>query len=166
MYGTDEEQHGDQIAEAEARGDKAMTGIAQYQLTAQDEVRLKQAATRFDTAIGANPPVPLASCTGKRSRRARNLISSSRSRSTRLTKERSLLAGPVTIVGKVVRQVRRPGDVYVDRKAVAAYTNAVFAMDERARRLPGRGSSLGGELTDDVTVSPPGAVILPIAIYK
>jgi hypothetical protein len=165
VSGTDEEQMATKIAEAEASGAKAMTGIAQYQLTVQDERRLKRAATRFDAAIGANPPVPLASCTGKQleTRQKPDLLFPVGLDA--LTKERSLLAGPVTIVGKVVRQVRLPSDVYVDRKAVAAYSNAVFAMDDALGDFQGE-ASLGSELSEDVTVSPPGAVILPIAIYK
>ena len=55
--------------------------------------------------------------------------------------------------------------MYVDRKAVAAYTNAVFAMDDALGDFQGE-ASLSSELTEDVTVSPPGAIILPIAIYK
>ena len=73
----------------------------------------------------------------------------------------------MTIVGKVVRQVRRPGDVYVDRKAVAAYSDAAFAMDEAISSFQGEGTpTLGDELSADATVSPPGAVILLVAIYK
>jgi hypothetical protein len=167
VSGTDEEQMATKIAEAEARGDKSMTGIPQYQLAAADERRLKRAATRFDAAIGANPPVPLASCTGKplETRQKPDLLFPVGLDA--LTKERSLLAGPVTIVGKVVRQVRLPGDVYVDRKAVAAYTDAVFAMDDALGDFQGEDTpTLGDELSSDVTVSPPGAIILPIAIYK
>jgi hypothetical protein len=73
----------------------------------------------------------------------------------------------VTIVGKVVRQVRLPGDVYVDRKALAAYSDAVFAMDEALGGFQDEDTAtLADELSADVTVSPPGTIILPIAIYK
>ena len=167
VYGTDEERMATKIAEAEARGDKAMTGLGTYALAPADARRLKEASERFDAAIGANPPVPLASCTGKplETRRKPDLLIPVALDA--LTKERSLLAGPVTIVGKVVRQVRLPGDVYVDRKAVAAYTEAVIAMDEALGGFQGEETpTLGDELSGDVTVSPPGAVILPVAIYK
>jgi len=53
--------------------------------------------------------------------------------------------------------------VYVDRKAVAAYNDAVLELDNA---LGSEGATLWDELSQDVTVSPPGAVILPIAIYK
>ena len=167
VYGTDEERMATKIAEAEASGAKAMTGLGTYALSPADARRLKRAATRFDAAIGANPPVPLASCTGKplETRQKPDLLFPVALDA--LTKERSLLAGPVTIVGKVVRQVRLPSDVYVDRKAVAAYADAAFAMDEALGSFQGEDTpTLGDELSADVTVSPPGAVILPIAIYK
>lgn len=164
-YGTDEERMATKMAEAEASGANAMTGLGVYALTPADERRLTRAAKRFDAAIGANPPVPLASCAGKQldGRRKPDLLFPVQLDA--LTKERSLLAGPVTIVGKVVRQVRHPGDVYVDRKAVAAHSDAVFELDEALGDFQGD-ASLSGELTADATVSPPGAVILPIAIYK
>jgi hypothetical protein len=167
VYGTDEERMATKIAEAEASGAKGMTGLGAYALAPADERRLKQAAKRFDGAIGANPPVPLASCTGKplETRQKPDLLFPVALDA--LTKERSLLAGPVTIVGKVVRQVRLPGDVYVDRKAVAAYTDAASAMDEALGGFQGEDTpTLGDELSADVTVSPPGAVIIPVAIYK
>jgi hypothetical protein len=58
--------------------------------------------------------------------------------------------------------------VYVDRNAIAAYTDAVDAMDNAlfAGFYGDDTTSLAVELFDDATVSPPGAVILPIAIYK
>jgi hypothetical protein len=167
VYGTEEERIATKIAEAKARGDKAMTGIPQYHLAAADERRLKLVAKRFDAAIGANPPVPLASCAGKPLDTPRKPDLLFPVALDALTKERSLLAGPVTIVGKVVRQVRGPGDVYVDRKAFAAYNDAVLELDEALGNFYGDDTpTLGTELSEDVTVSPPGAVILPIAIYK
>jgi hypothetical protein len=166
VYGTDEERMATKAAEAEASGAHAMTGLGVVAFTEADDRRLKRAATKFDAAIGANPPVPLASCAGKalETRQKPDLLFPVGLDA--LTKERSLLAGPVTIVGKVVRQVRLPGDVYVDRKAVAAYSDAVFAMDEALGDSGDDTATLGDELSSDVTVSPPGAIILPIAIYK
>ena len=167
VYGTDEERMATKIAEAEASGAQATTGLGAYALAPADERRLKKAAKTFDDAIGANPPVPLASCTGKALETSQKPDLLFPVALDALTKERSLLAGPVTIVGKVVRQVRLPGDVYVDRKAVAAYTDPVFAMDEAIGSFQGEDTpTLGDELSADVTVSPPGAVILPVAIYK
>jgi hypothetical protein len=125
-------------------------------------------AKRFAAAIGPNPPVPLASCAGKPLNGPRRPDLLFPILLDGLTRERSLLAGPVTIVGKVVRQVRRPDDVYIDRTASAAYTEAVSTM---GTALDGVGfyddtTALSDELSADVTVYPPGAVILPIAIYK
>jgi hypothetical protein len=166
VYGTDEERMATKAAEAEASGEHAMTGLGVVAFTEADDRRLKRAATKFDAAIGANPPVPLASCAGKPRESPRKPDLLFPVGLDALTKERSLLAGPVTIVGKVVRQVRLPGDVYVDRNAVAAYSDAVFAMDEALGDSGDDTASLGDELSSDVTVSPPGAIILPIAIYK
>jgi hypothetical protein len=78
-----------------------------------------------------------------------------------LSPEQSLLAGPVTVVGKVVRAVRH-GDNYVDEASLALFSDAVAGMDAAA----GPDSTLTSELATDVTVLAPGAVILPIAIYK
>jgi hypothetical protein len=162
MHGTEEEVNAVQAAKAAASGAKSTVGTPTYALTVVDRRRLTAAAKSFAAAIGRNPPVPLSSCAGAplETRRKPDLLFPVALDA--LTKERSLLAGPVTIVGKVVAQVRRPVDVYVDRNASAAYTDVVYAMDAAL----GEEASLSSELSDDVTVYPPGAVILPIAIYK
>ena len=73
----------------------------------------------------------------------------------------------MTVVGKLVRQVRRPDDVYVDRKAVAAFSRSVAALDEALTTdFDTEAASLGGEFFADVSVLPQGAVVLPVAIYK
>jgi hypothetical protein len=79
-----------------------------------------------------------------------------------LSSEQSLLAGPVTVVGKLVRAVRKPGQEYVDDASVAAFTGPLEKVDESQND----GNQLGGELTSDAVVLAPGAVILPVAIYK
>jgi hypothetical protein len=81
-----------------------------------------------------------------------------------LTGADELLAGPVTVVGKVVRRVRTADDVYVDAPALTAYARGVDDLDAVVGDVVE--TSLGQELATDVTVLPPGAVILPIAIYK
>ena len=168
VYGTDEEIAASDIARLRASGaTSAVPSTAPYQLTPADQRRLTLAAKRFAAAIDRNPPVPLSSCAGTREAPGKPDLLFPVGRDA-LSTERSLLAGPVTVVGKVVRQVRRPGDVYVDRNAVAAYTDAVNAMDDAL--IDGfygeDTTSLSVELSDDATVSSPGAVILPIAIYK
>ena len=169
LDGTEEERIAAQVAEQSGKsGPQIMVGEGTYRLTDKQESQLKLASKRYVRAIAANPPVPLASCAGK-------LLATPRKPDLLfpvlldgLTKERSLLAGPVTIVGKVVRQVRRPADVYVDRGASAAYANAVADMDGQLADVgfDVQGGVLSDELSADVTVFPPGAIILPIAIYK
>ncbi len=169
VYGTDEEIAAADAARAAASGARAgVPSTAPYQLTPADRRRLTLAAKRFAAAIGRNPPVPLSSCAGSFATEPSKPDLLFPVGLDALTTERSLLAGPVTVVGKVVRQVRRAADVYVDRNAVAAYTDAVDAMDEALVEgfYGDDATSLAVELSADATVSPPGAVILPIAIYK
>lgn len=177
IYGTDEEIGAAEAAKLEARvaasGGKPVGAVpsnAPYALLPAAERRLTAAAKRFAAAIDRNPRVPLASCAGSPLETPRKPDLLFPVELDALTRERSLLAGPVTIVGKVVRQVLRPGDVYVDRKAVAAYSVAVGALDDALFEDFNSGDSdvpsLSSELFDDVSVKPPGAVILPIAIYK
>jgi hypothetical protein len=167
VWGTQEEIYAAEDAEAAAHGLPAAPHGTDVDPPPAEERRLKQVAKRFDAAIRPNPPVPLASCAGRLLAKPRKPDLLFPVQLDALTKERSLLAGPVTIVGKVVRQVRRPGDVYVDRKAVAAYSDAVGAMDKELDLDVSQGFvELGSELSADATVSPPGAVILPVAIYK
>jgi hypothetical protein len=77
-----------------------------------------------------------------------------------LSTEQSLLAGPVTLVGKIVRVVRRPDDD-IDTASLALFDDPVASVNA---------SFTGGEvftgLNADVTVLSPGAVIVPIGIYK
>jgi len=77
-----------------------------------------------------------------------------------LSSEPTLLSGPVTIVGKLVRSVR-PHDEYVDQPSLAEFEVATRAVDDAYGD-----EALSGELASDATVLAPGAVILPIAIYK
>ena len=81
-----------------------------------------------------------------------------------LSSEPTLLSGPVTIVGKLVRSVR-PDDEYVDQASLAEFHGATRAVDTAAESED-ESDKLSGELASDATVLAPGAVILPIAIYK
>jgi len=137
------------------------TGTGTYAFTAADERRLTLAAKRFAAAIPPTARVPLSTCAGRVLQRPRPDLLFPVTLDG-LTDERSLLAGPVTVVGKVVRQVRKPEDSYVDRKALAAYSQPVGAIDDALESE----EPMSDELSDDVAVLPPGAVILPLAIYK
>jgi hypothetical protein len=138
-----------------------MVGMGTYGLTAADERRLTLAAKRFAAAIPPTARVPLSTCAGRVLQRRRPDLLFPVTLDG-LTDERSLLAGPVTLVGKVVRQVRKPEDAYVDRKALAAYSQPVGAIDDALAD----DEPMGDELSGDVAVLPPGGVILPVAIYK
>ena len=169
LYGTEEERIAAAVAKQSGKkGPQTLVGGDTYRITDAQERRLKQASKRYANAIAANPPVPLASCAGKLLAKPGKPDLLFPVLLDALTKERSLLAGPVTIVGKVVRQVRRPSDVYVDRQASAAYANAVANLDGELSDVGFNDEAgvLSDELSRDVTVYPPGAIILPIAIYK
>jgi hypothetical protein len=169
LYGTTEELIAAQIARAAAQGARSLVSPdPPYVLPPGAERRLTVAAKRFAAAIGSNPRVPLASCSGRLPGTPRQPDLLFPVELAALSKERSLLAGPVTIVGKLVRQVRRADDVYVDRKAVAAFGRAVEALDGALGSdfATGDGPTLSDELFDDVSVLPRGAVVLPVAIYK
>lgn len=58
--------------------------------------------------------------------------------------------------------VRKPGQEYVDDASVATFTGPLEKVDESQQD----GNQLGDELTADAVVLAPGAVILPVAIYK
>lgn len=169
LYGTEEERLAATVAkQAGKKGPHVLVGDGTYRLTSAQERRLTLAAKKYAAAITRNPPVPLASCAGRALGKPRKPDLLFPVLLDGLSKERSLLAGPVTIVGKVVRQVRRPDDVYVDRQASAAYSSA---LDNVAGELFDVGFEddagvLSDELSSDVVVYPPGAVVLPIAIYK
>lgn len=164
--GTDEEYAAQQQARVQAEVDAGkksvgMVGTGTYALTPGDERRLTRAAKHFAAAIPPTARVPLSTCAGRVLRRPRPDLLFPVTLDG-LTDERSLLAGPVTLVGKVVRQVRKPEDSYVDRKAMAAYSQPVTAIDDALESE----EPMSSELSADAAVLPPGAVILPLAIYK
>jgi hypothetical protein len=124
-------------------------------------------AKRFVAAVGNNPRVPLASCTGQVVSRPRTLDLLFPIRLGLLNDDPSVLAGPVTIVGKLLRAVRRPSEDYLDDAAFTTWWEPVAAMDELFRRDGGsEESDMTAELTTDATALAPGVVIQPIAIYK
>ena len=149
-----------EVAKAEDRRIKSLVGTAVAALAPGVERRLDAAAHQLVRAAGPDPRVPLSTCTGAASVRPRGVDLLVPIQLRQLSSEQSLLAGPVTVVGKVVRAVRV--GVYVDEAPLARFSSPVAAVDQV---LEGS-SELQGELAADVTVLSPGAVILPIAIYK
>jgi len=115
---------------------------------------------RLMRRVGANPRVPLTTCAAHGfdgyDPYAPDLLMPIRL--GRLSSDQSALSGRVTLVGKVVLAVRRPGADYVDEATLQQWSGAGFWTGE-----------LGGanNLRDTATVlAPAGYVIQPIAIYK
>ena len=146
-----------QAAEFEAGRITGATGTGTIQADESTKKGLAVAAPELARVVRRNPRVPT-SCgeTANPPRGAFDMLVPIRL--GELSPERSLLAGPVTVVGKVVRAVRRD-DVYVDQASLGLFAEPVAAAGVWG------GDGEGG-LAADVTVLPPGAVILPIAIYK
>lgn len=145
-------------ARLEAGRVRAGTDVPQVRITARDRRRLAAAAPRLVQAVGPTARVPM-SCAGTVNPRPRGLDLLLPVRLGELSPEQSLLAGPVTVVGKLVRAVRRRDDAYVDSASLAHFNGAVDAVNAA---LPDTFVGLDA----DVTVLSPGAVVQPIAIYK
>ena len=129
-------------------------GSSEASGTVQGDRALKRGIKNLDRIAGTNPRVPLSTCDGTLRPKPRGVDVLIPIRLATLSSEQSLLAGPVTVVGKLVRAVRKPGQEYVDDASVATFTGPVDQV------------GLGDELTADAVVLAPGAVILPVAIYK
>jgi hypothetical protein len=125
--------------------------------------RLGPAIRSLDKTVGPNPRVPLSTCDGRTDYKPRGIDLLVPIRLANLSSEQSLLAGPVTVVGKLVRAVRKDGQEYADEPSFATFAGPARKIDA----IPlGTDKGLGEELTADAVVLAPGAVILPVAIYK
>jgi hypothetical protein len=156
---------GDEVTAAlmQAGRVKSAVGSDMVQTSAQSLRRLDRAIRTLHKSLGSNPRVPLSTCNGKTDYQPRGVDVLIPIRLGSVSSEQSLLAGPVTVVGKLVRAVRKPGQEYVDEPSIATFSGPTAKVD--ASQVGGdRG--LGDELTADAVVLAPGAVILPIAIYK
>lgn len=156
----------DAEAAAEAAGSNARSAVGggTYLLPPALVRQWPAAARRYAKAVAADPRTAFASCRGRPSPRPHGIDLLVPMPLGSLAGADELLAGPVTIVGKVVRRVRTKDDVYVDAPALAGYGRGVDDLDAVVGEAVE--TSLGTELATDVTVLPPGAVVLPIAIYK
>ena len=124
---------------------------------------LGPAIRSLDKTVGSNPRVPLSTCDGQTDYRPRGIDLLVPIRLANLSSEQSLLAGPVTVVGKLVRAVRKPAQAYADEPSFATFSGPTRKIDEVPLDV---GKGLDEELTADAVVLAPGAVILPVAIYK
>ena len=146
--------------------------IKQYQDNADATVRgmkqhLTKAVNALAKAAGRNPRVPLSSCDGQIDFRPRGVDLLFPIHLENLSTEQSLLAGPVTLVGKLVRAVKNPDETYVDEASLGTFDGPVSAVDAAYPNQSQPGAhTLEQELQADTVVLSPGAVILPVAIYK
>jgi hypothetical protein len=115
--------------------------------------------------VGSNPRVPIASCNGyPGERKPRGLDLLLPIQLANFAPEPGLLDRPVTVVGKVVLPVRNKDDFYFDNASLTTFSQVLNRLDPAAN---GRGSHMfENELVADAVVLPPGAVIIPIAIYR
>src|SRR5262249_61499830 len=104
--------------------------------TPAKEKVLERAIGRLGGVVARNPRVPLSTCDGKVDFRPHGVDLLFPIRLANLSGEQSLLAGPVTVVGKLVRAVRRRGDEYLDNAAYAALLGPVTSVDESAVTAP------------------------------
>jgi hypothetical protein len=141
---------------------KQAVGSAEVAIRTGAERRLGHAIDGLERAVGSNPRVPLSTCDGKTDYRPRGVDLLFPIRLGGLSGEASLLAGPVTLVGKLVRAVRKPGQEYVDDASFATFSGPTNTLDS----VQAAGTEYYKELDADAVVLAPGAVILPIAIYK
>jgi hypothetical protein len=127
------------------------------------ERRIERAIAGLAKVVARNPRVPVSTCDAAADLRPRGVDLLFPIRLAALSSEPTLLAGPVTVVGKLVRKVTT-GHEYVDEPSLATFTSTLANVDEAAGDDSAPG--LGTQLDADATVLAPGAVILPIAIYK
>jgi hypothetical protein len=79
----------------------------------------------------------------------------------------SMLTGPVTVVGKVVRRLTRLEGTYVDVDSEVRWESALRRSGPRVRRLLGLDElGIRTVVNYSATVEYPGLVLLPLAIYK
>jgi hypothetical protein len=94
------------------------------------ERHLGRVIRSLDKTLGANPRVPLSTCDGRTDYRPRGIDLLIPIRLANLSSEQSLLAGPVTVVGKLVRAVRKPGQEYADDASFATLSGPTQRIDE------------------------------------
>ena len=79
----------------------------------------------------------------------------------------SMLTGPITIVGKVVRRLTQLEETYFDVDTAVRWERALKQSPPRVRRLLHLDEvGIRKVVTSSATVSYPGLVLLPLAIYK
>jgi hypothetical protein len=151
---------GDELQAALAAAGRLKGGVGNG--TTIDSVQTERGLRRAIRTLDKAGRVPLSTCDAKTDYRPHGVDLLFPIHLADLSSEPSLLAGPVTLVGKLVRAVRKPGQEYVDDGSFAAFG----AATDRIESLTGGQPGMWDELDADAVVLAPGAVILPIAIYK
>jgi hypothetical protein len=143
-------------------------------------VRVAHEVKHLDVALrtliktaGSNPRVPMATCDGN------NDVAIPRGvdllfplQLANFTPEPGLISRPFTLVGKLILKVRGDNSEYVDTESLSTFSSALAQIDQNDRTAvegpipPDKERSYLAELYADVVVLPPGAVIIPIAIYR
>ncbi len=152
-------------AEVLAGRGRGMLGTAADTYPRGEVKRIDGAIHGLVRTVGPNPRVPMASCDGNADEfKPRGVDLLFPILLANFSSEESLTAGPVTVVGKLVRAVRNGAD-YVDDESLTTFSKPLSQL--KAARVPGPdGHSFVAELYADSVVLAPGAVILPIAIYN
>jgi hypothetical protein len=79
----------------------------------------------------------------------------------------SMLTGPVTIVGKVVRRLTQKEQTYFDVDTAVRWERALRKSAPGVKRTLGlNGGGIRQMVISSATVHYPGLVLLPLAIYK
>jgi hypothetical protein len=150
-----------ELAEAQAGRVNHLVGSPGTGGSASYQRRLGR-AIRALGKVGADPRIPLATCNGTTDYHPRGVDLLFPIRLANLSTEQSLLAGPVTLMGKLVRAVRTKDEQYADSASFATFSGPTQGLDSVLHD----DQALSDELDADAVVLDPGAVILPIAIYK
>jgi hypothetical protein len=148
------------------KGRNSTSGIADNRIAVRRDPR------RYVKLIGPNPRVPLSSCVPRPRSKPAAVDFLFPIQYAALSDEQSLFSGTLSLVGKVIRIARR-GDLdrYQDPEALRTFLAATYEgepslLQQAVNKEDLPSKALAKELVEDATVFAPGAVIIPIAIYK
>jgi hypothetical protein len=118
---------------------------------------------RFVDRLGADPPLPFR----LKIKRKPHCQVFMPARYLAVNDAPSLLTGPVTIVGKVVRRLTRKEKMYFDVDTAVRYERALEQSGPRVMRTLGLDEvGIKEVVKNSATITFPGLVLLPLAIYK
>jgi hypothetical protein len=150
------------------RAPRASTPLRQSRAFRQTGVELtsEQAARDFMRVLGPDASVPFGSCNGKAGKPDLLFVA----RYSVLNREHSVFSGRVTVVGKLTRRVDAGEPDYLNSDVESEASNAAWALALRENGRAGDPTpivlTIARDLVPATRVTGPGAVIIPIAIYK